>query len=663
VPITVDGNNITSSYAYLGKDYGYEYPEGLDLKPGSTQHADLLGKIMERARASKNVMSSRYTAWKQVDETLDGYIPADVAEQAVRSKDSRKPISIVVPASFAMLEVILSYMVAAFLQEPLFRYEGMENEDRVGAMLLEKVVSASNRRFKVGLALYVLMRDAFAYGLGAATPVWDRVYRRGVQKEEPEQLDMYAAFGMESPSVASGSEMKLAFEGNRVDNIDPYLYFPDPAVSAHQVQRGEFVAWVTPTTRTALLREEEFDPDMFNVRYVEEGAGRSSLCGEESGRGTRSGLSSSWSTNSGMMKGRVDVLWMPIDLIPVEWGVGESDRPEKWLFGVAGDKVIIKARAMELNHEMFPVVVAAPTFNGYNAAPIGSMEQIGGLQTVLNFLLNSHVTNIRKSLNDMLVVDPLLVNMNDLANPEPGRLIRLRKRKWGQGVQDAVQQLQVTDVTRQNIQEIPVILELMERVLGISANMQGVVNPKRERIAASETNKSQGMGMARLDKSVTLLEMQAIYDLADMVASQTQQLMSEDQWVGLVGRHEEELREEYNATGNRLKVRPQDLRVAYDITPYSATLPGQLDAEAWMKLFEMTVGTPGLAQMAGVDLRRMYIHTARVLGAKNLPDFMNKAQVQVRPDAEVRAQAAAGNMIPVSQMQAPGMGGADAAQM
>jgi hypothetical protein len=662
VPITVDGNNITSSYAYLGKDHEYLYPVGLDLKPGSTQHADLLSKIMERARASKNVMSSRYTAWKQVDETLDGYIQADVAEQAVRSKDSRKPISIVVPASFAMLEVILSYMVAAFLQEPLFRYEGMENEDRVGAMLLEKVVSASNRRFKVGLAIYVLMRDAFAYGLGAATPVWDRVYRRGASKQ-PEQLDMYAAFGMESPGGAGGNEMKLAFEGNRVDNIDPYLYFPDPAVSVHQVQRGEFTSWVTPTTRTALLREEEFDSDMFNVRYVEEGAGRSSLCGEESGRGTRSGMSSSWATNSGMMKGRVDVLWMSIDLIPAEWSIGKSDRPEKWLFGVAGDKVIIKARAMELNHEMFPVVVAAPTFTGYNAAPIGSMEQIGGLQTVLNFLLNSHVTNIRKSLNDMLVVDPLLVNMNDLANPEPGRLIRLRKRKWGQGVQDAVQQLQVTDVTRQNIQEIPVVLELMERVLGISANMQGVVNPKRERIAATETNKSQGMGMARLDKSVALLEMQALYDLADMVASQTQQLLSEDQWIGLVGRFEEELRAEYNTAENRLKVRPADLQIAYDIMPYSAMLPGQTDAEAWMRLFEMTVGTPGLVQMAGVDLRRMYIHTARVLGAKNLPDFMNKAQVQVQPDANVRAQAAAGNLVPVSQMRAPGMGGANEAQM
>ena len=172
------------------------------------------------------------------------------------------------------------------------------------------------------------------------------------------------------------------------------------------------------------MREEEYDPDMFNVRYVKEGEGRSSLCGDESGRGSRTRMSSTQSQQTAH-RNQVYVLWMTVDLIPEDWGVGKGDRPEKWLFGVAGDKCIIKARAMELDHGMFPVVAASPTFTGYTAAPIGSMEHIGGLQQVLNFLLNSHVTNIRKSLNDMLVVDPLLVNMNDLANPGPGRFFIL----------------------------------------------------------------------------------------------------------------------------------------------------------------------------------------------------------------------------------------------
>ena len=92
MPIQASSDNISTTY-HSG-DLGYKYPEGLDLRPGSQQHQDLLGKIMERARASKNVMSSRYPEWKKVDETLDGYIAADAAEAKVQADDSRKPISI-----------------------------------------------------------------------------------------------------------------------------------------------------------------------------------------------------------------------------------------------------------------------------------------------------------------------------------------------------------------------------------------------------------------------------------------------------------------------------------------------------------------------------------------------------------------------------------------
>ena len=39
----------------------------------------------------------------------------------------------------------------------------------------------------------------------------------------------------------------------------------------------------------------------------------------------------------------------------------------------------------------------------------------------------------------MLVVDPYLVNINDLKDPQPGKLIRLRRPAWGRGVDKVVQ--------------------------------------------------------------------------------------------------------------------------------------------------------------------------------------------------------------------------------
>ena len=66
-------------------------------------------------------------------------------------------------------------------------------------------------------------------------------------------------------------------------------------------------------------------------------------------------------------------------------------------------------------------------------------------------MFNSHVANVRKAINDMIIYDPYLVNSNDLKNPAPGKLIRLRRPAWGKGVKDVAQQLGVSDVTRGNI--------------------------------------------------------------------------------------------------------------------------------------------------------------------------------------------------------------------
>jgi len=43
----------------LDRDYGYEYPGGLDLKPGSELHQRLLTEIMRRANESRSVIQAK----------------------------------------------------------------------------------------------------------------------------------------------------------------------------------------------------------------------------------------------------------------------------------------------------------------------------------------------------------------------------------------------------------------------------------------------------------------------------------------------------------------------------------------------------------------------------------------------------------------------------
>jgi hypothetical protein len=92
------------------KDYGYVYPKELNFKPGSPLHTKIVTKIYQRARESSMEMQKRFKTWKKIDRNLTAYIPLDDAEKLVKERDDRRPVSIVVPYSYATLETLLTYM-------------------------------------------------------------------------------------------------------------------------------------------------------------------------------------------------------------------------------------------------------------------------------------------------------------------------------------------------------------------------------------------------------------------------------------------------------------------------------------------------------------------------------------------------------------------------
>jgi hypothetical protein len=196
-------------------------------------------KVMDRANYSARIMTARHEAWNKIDHTLTAYISTDDYEKSLKDSDERKPVSVVFPNSYTVLETLLSYFVGAFLQEPVFRYEGNGPEDVVGAILLEKVIQQQVLKNKVGLNLHTQARDAFAYGFGASTPTWYTEYgKKRVKKEIPRM------FGLGMRTEYEILDDQLLYEGNALENIDPYLYLPDTSVPMHEPQKGEFVGWV-----------------------------------------------------------------------------------------------------------------------------------------------------------------------------------------------------------------------------------------------------------------------------------------------------------------------------------------------------------------------------------------------------------------------------------
>ena len=301
-------------------------------------------------------------------------------------------------------------------------------------------------------------------------------------------------------------------------------------------------------------------------------------------------------------KNSVDRIYLYWDLVPSEWNLGDSQYPEKWLFSVAGDQLILEAHPVRLDHQMFPVVTCAPDTDGFSPTPVSKMETIHGLQQFTNFLYNSHIANIRKAVHDMFVVDPEMINVNDILNPGPGRLIRTRRKAWGQGVGDGIEQLQVSDLTARHTEESLLVDRIIERATGATDPLQGTF-VGGERKTAEETRTVTSAAFSRLERQAIMAGIQSFQPLGYMLASQTQQFMSREQYIQLIGRNEADLRAIFRDE-RRARVSPRDISVDYDVEVSDGTVSRSASPELWSQLYQMILQNPEAAQ--GIDTVRVF---------------------------------------------------------
>ena len=635
---------------YNKEDFGYNYPHGLDLKPSSDLHNKLRNRIWQRANESRTEISKRFPSWRKIDKTLTAYIPLKDKEEKIQKKDSSRPVSIVFPYTYSMLEALLTYLTMAFFQDPMFQYEGVEDDDTVGAMLLELVVRLHCIKNKVPLNIHTALRDSLAYGVSIAIPGWKSTYGR---KPVKTKTITQSALGEMSNNNIEMVE-SLLFEGNDLSNIEPYMWLPDPSVSSSNIQDGEFTGWVDRDNYMNLLSEEkQRNSGLFNVKYLKsKGDKRSTLALDQSDRQIKHGGSTDLHRSMTNTVNPVDNIKMYVNLIPKDWELGTGEYPEKWFFQLSADDIITSCKRADHNHGMYPMAVASPEFDGYSITPIGRLEILYGLQHTLDFLFNSHIANVRKAVNDKILVDPFLVNINDMKSSEPGGIIRLRRPAWGRGVDKVAKQLEINDITRANIADAGWITGLMDRISGADQSMQGALRTGGpERLTGTEFQGTRGSAISRLQRIAMIIGIQFMQDIGSMFAVHTQQYMSQDSYVKIIGQHAEQLQATFGKQKQRVKVSPYDLSINYDTIVRDGSIPGGNFSQAWLEMFKVIGTTPEL--QGKFDITRIFMYIAQQLGAKNVEDFkrnVDQIQTQTMPDEEVAAQAQAGNLVPVGEI-------------
>lgn len=644
------GENLTRTENLADIDHGYKYPGGLNFRPGTKWHDLLVEEILLRAREASAVLSQRHDAWEKMDNTMTAYITLDSKEKALVKKDERKPVSIVIPTTYAIYEALASQAFATYAsQEEMHFYRGRGPEDTLGAILMEKYVLAQSQYFKEQMAIHTAVRDELLYGFSVVSPIWKREMAMRTVSEPYTFVDSNTGDTVVDNSVPPTKVPResLLFEGNRVFNIDPWKLLPDPNVPIHEIQDGEYIGWVERENYVNLLEREYVQPDeWFNVKYLNDlGTCLSAIYKDVRTRRATGSVG----TESGLKP--IDAIYMYVNLIPWEWELSPNKRPEKWFLALAADKVIIAARPVALNHNRFPVATGAPDTDGYAATPLSRLEVTYPVQRSLDFMWNSKMAFFKKCLLGEFLVDQSRVNLRDAMNPAPGRIIRVSRLAIGMRIADVMQQLQVNDTTGNVIRDIMALHDWMQRASGATDTLMGIMRTSGERRSATESRGARLSSLSRADHFTRLRSIQSMYDLGYLMASQSSQLMTQPFYARIMGRWEEELRAEFGPNAMYATINPSDLDVVCDVIPGDSYTGGEDFFDSWIQMYQIIVGNPALMQQ--FDILRLFKHIARMGGAKNVSDFINRTpmQAQVLPPDQVAQQAQAGNIVPITAPQ------------
>ena len=606
----------------LTVDHEYGYPMGLDLHPDRDQHSVLLQRLQRMITASHSVMQNRYGDWQEIDRTITSYIPTQTDEKGEASKKVKKEM--IIPVMYAVYETMLAQLLASFADLPLFKYSHVGPEDYRGTLLLEKWIENQSIYFKHQLAIHTMLSDTLRYGVGIVYPHWTVVKGRKIKAVDDSFLGLSGVFG--AGKKKKKLEWGTVYAGNKLENIDPYNYIPDPNVPIHNIQAAEYAGWRVRTNKTSLMDEERHNTDLFNVNYIGGNGLTSAYYYNE--RDEKSGLSSDKADT--MTSRPVDRTFLFVKLIPSDWGIGKKEYSELWLFEIAGDDLIISAHPMNLPYSEIPIAICATDFDGHSVSPVSRLEVNYGIQTVIDFLFSSRFENVKRTLNGMFVVNPWLINMKDMTKPGPGKLIRLRRQQFESNALDqGVKQLETIDVTQGHIGDAQQMIELMYRSTGVNENMQGFMRYRGERKSATEARGAQLGSVTRVDRMVRVAAVMAFQDLARYCALNTQYFGDEKTYVKITGRLEKDLAREFGPDGvnGRVEVNPIDIVVDFDVVPHDGSVIGVDQAQVTLQLLQIISQSPEIAQQ--FDIPRLVMFAARNMGFPNVQDFVkDPAQMQ-----------------------------------
>ena len=630
------------------QDRGYTYPNGLDLRPGSPMSQMIVQEIVARAQEAWRVRKADHPRMREMDNIMTGYITLDEKERLRQGADPRKPVSIVLPVTYAAGNTVHTQIMSLLTaQDELHRLNPRSPEDTIGTALLEKMLLASSQHYGEIAVRSTSVWDFLKYGFSATCSTFHQEHAfRTIQKPvtiaDPLTGEEIPTGEMEPTTIPW-----LRFEGVKTFNIDPYSLLTDPNCAMHAVNDMEYIGYDTMTNRMDLLTLERHNNRWFNARFLADamGTGGSYLNdrirnvyemagGEATGGRRKGGLATEAKLNA------VGLLCLYVTLIPKEWYVevkgkrihlGQEEYPVKYMFAISGDQILHYCAPFDEDHQEYPIFVVTPTGDGYGNSPMALLELTKGAQKAIDYSWNARAKFQQYMAIPRFIGNDTFVNVKDVMSGAP--FIRLNRVGVNVNIDTILKQVQMQDVTQGNIPDIGLLHDFIQRATSATDNVQGVMRTSGERRSAEEARGSRLGALSRIEKMVMLAFHQGWSRQTIVMAHQIRQYTTQETYVRVLGRYEEELFQEYGkqqAAGapgfaqdwqGLFPVSASNLDVDIDVVPMDVTKRGEEYFETWVQLYSMLASNAQLLPL--YNMGRIFKHIARLGGARNVSDFLN----------------------------------------
>jgi len=615
------------------------------MKPNSDLHSRVLNYLLRRLSDSERAMSKFHGRWRTNEIRNQAWLDLRNYEKLIKEANEAgrppKAVDIVVPYSFATLSTISTYMLQVFCGRRPNLHVGSYGTEVENAMRMEIVLQYQCDHNRIIKEWWKWFNDMGLYGLGILINRWTIEKAKRTQNTVRPVLDIGSS--QFRPEEFREQVEVTSYEGNKIFALDPFMFYPDPRVPMAEVnERGEFVFWRTFDGKHMLKRQENAGKLKW-VDHATSTIGHSTTGQLQSARALLSGGDPhaggpwDWQMISGTGNYQVDTC--SIDIIPRELGIGHSEKVEKWIFTILNKSQIVQAEMQMDDHDQHPVIVSEPYGTGYAFGSVGMADYIGPLQDSMSWFLNSHMENVRTAINNQLVVDPYAVEMQDVRKPGPGKLIRLKKTALGRDVRTAINQLPVMDITRGHIDSMQKFFDIGQKVSAVSENLLGLQD-SGGRKTATEVRTSSEAAASRLAATARVISSQGMTALTHQMSLNTQQWMSEDFYVRVVGQ---------DGLMYPLAIGQDQVAGDYFYPIHDGTLP--LDKVAmldiWRQILEGTMQDPELRQAYSIP--KIFEFVAELGGARNIKSF----RLQQGDPGMMQQQAQQGNMAPIPGATGP----------